>query len=354
MKAYLYLENGDVFEGNAFGYQEETTGEVVFNTGMTGYQEVLTDPSYWGQIVVMTYPLIGNYGTNLDDHESDGIKVKGFIVRDKCNDPNNFRCEMELEEFLKQSKIPAIEGVDTRALTKVLRNAGTMNGIISLKELTSEEVSERIKKYSNKEAVSSVSIEKKYTIEGNGPHIALVDFGAKSNIIDSLQRRNCKITVLPYNTKAADILSGDYDCVFLSNGPGDPMDLPEVIEEIKKLIGKKPLLGICLGHQLLALALGGTTAKMKFGHRGVNHPVKDLAKDKTIITSQNHGYVVKDVPADTNVTFININDDTIEGIRHKKYPVCSVQFHPEASPGPKDADYIFDEFIEFIKIGNRE
>lgn len=348
MKVYLYLENGQVFEGKAFGSLAETTGEVVFNTGMSGYQEVLTDPSYFGQIVVMTYPLIGNYGINLEDAESDGVKVKGFIVRDKCEMPNNFRCEMELDGYLKQHNIPAIEGIDTRALTKVLRNAGTMNGLISLKQLTKTEVNNRLSKYSNVEAVKNVSIKEKYTIEGNGPHIALMDFGIKKSIIDSLKARGCKLTVLPYNTSADEMLSPIYDAVFLSNGPGDPMDLPEVVHEIKKVVSKKALLGICLGHQLIAIALGGATKKLKFGHRGVNHPVKDIKQGKVIITSQNHGYYVNELPKNCEITYMNLNDDTIEGIMHKEYAISSVQFHPEAHPGPEDANYIFDEFLKCI------
>lgn len=349
MKAYLYLENGTVFEGKAFGSFHEEWGEVVFNTGMTGYQEVLTDPSYTGQIVVMTYPLIGNYGINLEDSESDAPKVKGFVVREKCKAPNNFRCEMELEGYLKQWGIAGIEGIDTRALTKILRNAGTMNGIISPVELTKVQVQEKIKKISNKDVVATVSAKEKYTIEGNGPHLALFDFGMKTGIVDSLRKRNCKLTVVPYNTTAEEILSEDYDAVFLSNGPGDPEDLPEVAVEINKLIGKKPVLGICLGHQLIALSQGGKTKKLKFGHRGVNHPVKDMEKGRVIITSQNHGYYVSEVPEDMVVTYQNVNDGTVEGIKHTKYPVCCVQFHPEANPGPRDADYIFDEFLKFIK-----
>ncbi len=349
MQAYLYLENGEVFQGTAFGCFDEVTGEVVFNTGMTGYQEVLTDPSYWGQIVCMTYPLIGNYGINLDDSESHGIKVKGFIVRDKCEMPNNFRCEMELESYLIQNKIPAIEGIDTRALTKILRDTGTMKGVISLKQLTQTQQQHKFESFHNKEAVSMVSCTEKRIIDDEGMRIAVMDFGIKKSIINALKRRKCKISLFPYNTAAEELLSEEYDCIFLSNGPGDPMDLPQVIGEIKKMIHKKPMLGICLGHQLLALAMGGDTEKMKFGHRGVNHPVKDLKSGKVIMTSQNHGYHVSRIPEDCKITHIHINDKTVEGIMHKEYPVYSVQFHPEASPGPKDADYVFDEFIKFIK-----
>ena len=228
-----------------------------------------------------------------------------------------------------------------------------MKGIISSVELTKVQVHERIKKYSNKEAVKCVSTKEKYTIEGNGMHLALYDFGMKTGIIDSLKKRNCKLTIVPYNTTAEEIILGGYDAVFLSNGPGDPEDLPEVASQINQLIGKKPVLGICLGHQLIALAQGGKTEKLKFGHRGVNHPVKDLEKGKVIITSQNHGYYVSEVPEDMVVTYLNVNDGTIEGIKHKKHPVCSVQFHPEANPGPKDADYIFDDLLDVVKEFNR-
>ncbi len=347
---YLYLENGEVFEGKSFGYDDETIGEVVFNTGMSGYQEVLTDPSYWGQIVTMTYPLIGNYGINLEDSESNEPKVKGFIVRDRCEAPSNFRCELELDGYLKQHKIPAIEGIDTRALTKILRSAGTMNGVISLKQLTKTEIEERISKFSNKDAVESVSTKEKFEIKGDQKHIALMDFGIKNSIVKSLEKRGCQLTILPHDTKAEELLKEKYDGVFLSNGPGDPEDIPQVIEEMKKVIKTKPVLGICLGHQIIALALKGKTEKLKFGHRGVNHPVKDFENNKVIITSQNHGYYVSEVPEDIDVTFRNINDGTIEGIKHKFLPVQSVQFHPEANPGPKDADYIFDEFIKFIDV----
>ena len=310
MKGKLILEDGTIFEGKAFGYLGDSIGEVVFNTSMTGYQEVLTDPSYYGQIVTMTYPLVGNYGINLEDMESNKSHVKGFIVREKSNDPNNFRCEMDLDTYLKQNKVIGLEGIDTRALTKILRNNGTMKGIITLENASLEDV--------------------------------------KSNILRSFVKRDCDITVFPATTKPEEILGINPDLIFLSNGPGDPEDLEDVIENIRELIGKKPIVGICLGHQLLALTLGGKTSKLKFGHRGGNHPVKDLEENKIFITSQNHGYYVSEMPENMEVTHINLNDNTVEGMRHKELPIYSVQYHPEACPGPKDNDYIFDKFLELV------
>lgn len=347
MKAKLILENGTIFNGTAFGYLKETVGEVVFNTGMTGYEEALTDPSYYGQIVTMTYPLIGNYGINLDDMESDSPKVKGFIVREKCNYPNNFRCELEIDTYLKQNKILGLEGIDTRALTKILRNNGTMKGIITLDTFNDDEVKQKLKNFNNKNAVKNVTTKTVHTIEGNGKHVAILDFGIKSNIIKSFVQRGCKVTLLPAYTSSEEILKLDPDLIFLSNGPGDPEDLLEPIKNIKDLVGKKPIVGICLGHQLLALALGGKTEKLKFGHRGCNHPVKDLEENKVHITSQNHGYYVAKVPEDMEITHISLNDQTVEGMKHKKLPIFSVQFHPEACPGPHDSDYIFDKFISY-------
>lgn len=347
MKAKLILENGAIFEGKAFGYLKESIGEVVFNTGMTGYQEVLTDPSYFGQIVTMTYPLIGNYGINLEDMESDCPKVKGFIVREKCDSPSNFRCELELNDYLQQNKIIGLEGVDTRALTKILRNHGTMKGIISLEDISYEEAARKLELFSNRDAVWKVTPKAKYEIPGEGKHVAIMDFGIKSNIVRSFVKRGCKVTVFPANSKAEEILNVNPDLVFLSNGPGDPEDLTEVIENIKSIVGQKPIVGICLGHQLLALALGGKTKKLKFGHRGCNHPVKDVEKNRVHITSQNHGYYVEVLPEGMLVTHISMNDGTIEGMKHKELPVFSVQFHPEACPGPKDSDYIFDEFMKY-------
>lgn len=347
MKAKLILENGTIFEGTAFGYLEESVGEVVFNTGMTGYQEVLTDPSYYGQIVTMTYPLIGNYGINIEDTESKSIKVKGFIVREKCSSPSNFRCEFQLEDYLKQNKIIGLEGIDTRALTKILRNNGTMKGIITLEELDSEEVQEKLESFSNEYAVKSVSTGVIKQVEGTGKHVAILDFGIKQNIVRNFVKRGCKVSVFPYDASSDEVLAVNPDLIFLSNGPGNPEDLPGSIENIKNLIGKKPIVGICLGHQLLALSLGGKTSKLKFGHRGSNHPVKDLEENRVHITSQNHGYVVEQLPEEFEVTHVNLNDGTIEGMKHKTLPIYSVQFHPEACPGPKDSEYIFDKFMKY-------
>ena len=347
MKAKLILENGVIFEGKAFGYLKENVGEVVFTTGMTGYQEVLTDPSYHGQIVTMTYPLIGNYGINLEDMESNKPQVSGFIVREKCDIPNNFRCELTLDDYLRQNKIIGLEGIDTRALTKILRSNGTMRGIIVLDDSKLEDVKGKIEGFSNKEAVHIVSTKEKYEIEGPGKHVAVIDYGIKTNILRCFEKRGCKLTVFPSNVSSDEVLSVNPDLVFLSNGPGDPEDLKVEIETIKNIIGKKPVVGICLGHQLLALSLGGKTAKLKFGHRGGNHPVKDLETGKVHITSQNHGYYVNNIPKDVEVTHVNINDETVEGMKHKVMPIYSVQFHPEASAGPKDSEYIFDRFLNY-------
>lgn len=347
MKAKLILENGMIFEGKAFGYLKETVGEVVFNTGMTGYQEVMTDPSYYGQIVTMTYPLIGNYGVNLEDGESNSPKVKGFIVREKCDHPSNFRCELELDTYLKQNKIIGLEGIDTRALTKVLRNNGVMRGIITLEDILHEDADKKISSFSTEEAVLEVTTREKYEIAGEGKHVAIMDFGIKLNIIRSFIERGCRITVFPATASAEEVLGVNPDLVFLSNGPGDPEHLPGSIENIKKMVGRKPMVGICLGHQLLALSLGGKTKKLKFGHRGCNHPVKDLVNNKVHITSQNHGYYVDVLPEDMVETHVSLNDGTNEGMRHKSLPIFSVQFHPEACPGPKDSDYIFDEFMKY-------
>ncbi|MCH3963172.1 MAG: carbamoyl phosphate synthase small subunit [Clostridium sp.] len=351
MKAKLILENGDSFEGEAFGYLQDTVGEVVFNTGMTGYEEILTDPSYYGQIVTMTYPLIGNYGINLSDVESESPKVKGFIVRENCKLSSNFRSELELEDYLKLNKIVGICGIDTRALTKLLRNNGTMKGIITVKDVNFPMVKDEIASFSNREAVSKVTAKNIYSIEGKRKHIAILDFGIKKSIINNFVDRGFKITVFPADTDAKTVLGIDPDLIFLSNGPGDPCDLKDEIKNIRELAVKKPTVGICLGHQLLALAFGGSTAKLKFGHRGCNHPVKDLQSGRVHITSQNHGYYVNKLPENMETTHISLNDGTIEGMRHKELPVYSIQFHPEAAPGPVDNNYIFDEFAGYASKG---
>lgn len=351
MKAQLILENGVVFNGKAFGYIKETVGEVVFNTGMTGYQEVLTDPSYYGQIVTMTYPLIGNYGINIEDIESKSVKVRGFIVRENCQAPSNWRCEFELEDYLKRNKIIGLEGIDTRALTKIIRNNGTMRGIITVRELTPAQIKTKLDSFNNTNAVNEVTCQEMQVIEGEGPHIAMIDYGMKNNIIRSFKRRGCKMTIVPARTTAAEILALNPDGIFLSNGPGDPKDIGTGIDEIKKLMGVKPITGICLGHQILALAMGADTEKLKFGHRGANHPVKDLQTGRVMITSQNHGYVVVNdtLPKDVEVTHLNLNDYTIEGMRDLTKQIYSIQFHPEACPGPHDTDPIFDEFVAMMK-----
>ena len=352
IKAELILENGIKFYGNAFGYIKETVGEVVFTTGMTGYQETLTDPSFAGQIVTMTYPLIGNYGINLEDMESRKPFLKGFVVREKCDVPNNWRCEMNLDDFLQQNKIMGIEGIDTRALTRVLRENGTMKGIITTRvdDLTPSQIKQKFDTYTNAYAVKEVTIDEPYTINGIGTHFAVLDCGIKQNILRDLSKRGCKLSVFPAFTSADEILSVNPDAIFLGNGPGDPQDIPEVVETVKKLIESGiPVLGICLGHQLISLALGCNTKRLKFGHHGGNHPVKDVKTGRVYITSQNHNFVVCDLSDDVEPTFVNVNDGSIEGIRHKTKPIYSVQFHPEASPGPLDTEFLFDRFIKTVE-----
>ncbi|NLD49980.1 MAG: carbamoyl phosphate synthase small subunit [Clostridiaceae bacterium] len=353
MKAFLALEDGTVFEGENFGIEGEVIGEIVFNTGMTGYQEVLTDPSYCGQVVTMTYPLIGNYGVNIDDTESKKPQVKGFIVRELCDNPSNWRSVETLNDYLKRHNIIGIQGIDTRALTRVLREKGTMKGIIS----TSPDfnLSERladIKAYAIKDPVQFVTTEEVVHYKGEGFKVALIDLGIKQNIVRSLLKRGCDVHVFPANAKPEEIEGIHPDGIMLSNGPGDPKDCVETINTLKELMGKKPIFGICLGHQLTALANGADTERLKYGHRGCNHPVKDLDKDLTYITSQNHGYTIVESSMDKTrmeVSHRNMNDGTVEGIRYRNIPVFTVQFHPEASPGPTDTAYLFDEFIEMMK-----
>ncbi|MGD9569581.1 MAG: carbamoyl phosphate synthase small subunit [Sedimentibacter sp.] len=351
MKGKLILENGMIFEGDCFGNISDTVGEVVFNTGMTGYQEILTDPSYYGQIVTMTYPLIGNYGINIDDSQSESPKVKGFIIRERCLEASNFRCEFDLDTYLKKNNIMAIEGIDTRHLTKTIRNAGTMKGIITTNAIGKSDIEKYYNGFSNKKAVQEVTAKEIKTIGEGNIHVGIMDFGIKNNIINSFLGKGCKITIFPAFTEVEKILSYNLDGVFLSNGPGDPADLSVIINNVKILIKKVPVTGICLGVQLIALALGIETTKMKFGHRGCNHPVKNLLNGKVAITSQNHGYMIKknSLIDDVEITHININDETIEGIRHKYLPVMGVQYHPEACPGPHDSNSIFDDFINIYK-----
>jgi carbamoyl-phosphate synthase small subunit len=353
MKAILALEDGTIFTGKSFGVEGEVIGEIVFNTGMTGYQEVLTDPSYCGQIVTMTYPLIGNYGVNLEDIESSRPQVKGFIVRELCKTPSNWRSIETLNDYLKRHNIIGIEGIDTRALTKILRSKGTMNGIVTTDESFDFESSlESIKSYGIKNPVYEVTTKEVIHYEGNGFKVALIDLGIKQNIVRSLLNRGCEVFVFPAWSKVEEILAINPDGIMLSNGPGDPKDCKDVIDTIKKLIGKKPIFGICLGHQLTALANNGNTGRLKYGHRGCNHPVKDINKDLTYITSQNHGYTILEESLDRELIEIshrNMNDNTVEGVRYKGVPVFTVQFHPEASPGPKDTAYLFDEFMDMMK-----
>lgn len=350
--ASLILENGTVFTGKAFGYVHDVVGEVVFTTNMTGYQETLTDPSFCGQIVVMTYPLIGNYGVNFEDMESDAPALTAFIVRERCDYPSNFRTEMDLDGFLRQNKIMGLEGIDTRALTKIIRNNGCMKGIITTEaELSDNDVKERFDSLDNSDVISRVSTKTKYNIKGGGKRVAFIDMGAKAGILRDLKSRGCDITVFPYNVSSTEIEEVNPDMVFISNGPGDPTDVPETIETVKNLIGRYSICGICMGHQVIGLALGCKTEKLKFGHHGGNHPVKNLDTGKVFITSQNHNYIVSDLPDDVEELYINVNDGTCEGIKHKTLPIRSVQFHPEASPGPLDTGFLFDDFLSIAEGG---
>jgi carbamoyl-phosphate synthase small subunit len=355
---YLLLENGTVFKGKAFGAEGDVIGEVVFTTAMTGYLETLTDPSYYGQIVVQTFPLIGNYGVIPHDFESRKSFVKGYIVRDWCQEPSNFRNEGDLDTFLQEQNVPGLYGIDTRALTKIVRENGVMNGMI-LSELPKDMSADmaEIRKYLITEAVANTSCE----AAEEHPHtsddekalrVVLMDLGAKYNICRELQKRGCDVTVVPYNTKADEIKAMRPDGIMLSNGPGDPAENTEVIKEISILRESGiPVFGICLGHQLLALASGGKTEKMKYGHRGANQPAKRLADGRVFITSQNHGYCVVggSLPDFAQVSFVNANDGTCEGVTYTDKPVFSVQFHPEASAGPLDSGFLFDDFVKLMK-----
>ena len=352
--AILLLADGRIFEGKSFGYQGESTGEVCFNTGMTGYQEILTDPSYCKQIVTMTSPHIGNYGINEEDIESENIQVAGFVIKEETMTPSNWRSTQSLGEYLKKNKIVGIKEIDTRSLTRHIRDKGAMNGIISSNDLDIQSLEKKLKEFPDMNGLDlakDVTTQKKYKWPGKGQYkVAVIDFGIKKNILRLLSDAGCELTVFPASIKAEDILSFEPDGVFLSNGPGDPLAVTYGIETVKKLLGKVPLFGICLGHQILALALGASTFKLKFGHRGINHPVRNNEKNTVEITSQNHGFAVDldSLPPNVISTHINLNDNTSGGIRCTDIPAFSVQYHPESSPGPHDSRYLFNQFIEMM------
>ncbi|MBI5439786.1 MAG: glutamine-hydrolyzing carbamoyl-phosphate synthase small subunit [Deltaproteobacteria bacterium] len=373
-RALLALTDGTTYAGWSFGAEGETSGEVVFNTSMTGYQEVLSDPSYKGQMVVMTYPEIGNYGVNPEDFESSRIHVEGFIVKEAWETPSNWRATKSLHEFLREQGIVGIQGIDTRALTKHLREHGAMIGVISTEDLEGSSLVEKARvapTIEGRDLVAEVTCKAPFHWDtadwavGEGYRkprrpgdfrVVAYDFGVKYNILRQLTSVGCDVTVVPARTTAEEVLALDPHGVFLSNGPGDPQCVPYAAEAVRKLMGKKPIFGICLGNQIIGLALGGTTRKLKFGHHGANQPVKDLSTEKVEITSQNHNFVVdleslrhSEHAEAVEVTHINLNDQTVEGIRHKKYPLFSVQYHPEASPGPHDAAYLFRRFAQMME-----
>lgn len=354
MKGYLVLEDGSIWEGQAFGATGQRAGEVVFNTGMTGYQELLTDPSYCGQIVVMTYPLIGNYGVNDQDFESRRPFARGFIVREWAQEPSNWRCKETVDDYLRRTGVIGLAGIDTRALTRRLRSHGTMRGIIcSDQQIDAKALCEEAKNsphISGQPLIDEVTTPEVYSLPGESHKVVLMDFGAKDNIARSLHLRGCHVTVVPARTTAAEVLAMNPDGIMLSNGPGDPQDVPYAIEAVRQLLGVKPVFGICLGHQIMGLAIGAKAYKLPFGHRGSNHPVKDLTTGRVYITSQNHGFVIdgKTVPEQAVVSHINMNDGSVEGLNFKDIPAFSVQYHPEASPGPDDSGYLFDRFFDMM------
>ena len=371
--ALLVLEDGTVYHGYAFAGHGEVLGEVVFNTGMTGYQEILTDPSYKGQIVTMTYPLIGNYGINSEDMESAGVHLEGFIVREYQSHPSNWRSRQTLKEFLESHNKLGVEGIDTRALTRRIRLEGAMRGVLTTETQDVDLLLKRVRAYPGlvgRDLVKSVTCEKPYYWKDGAPEpmekwgrqpssgrlrVVVLDCGVKYNILRNLERLGCDVLVLPAATPAPEIFSYDPDGVLLSNGPGDPAPLTYIIETVRQLLGGIPVFGICLGHQILGQALGGRTAKQKFGHRGVNQPVKNMHSGQIEITSQNHGFIVEpeSLPVDLERTHVNLNDNTLEGLSYPSFMAFSVQYHPEAAPGPHDATYLFNQFIDFMKMKER-
>ncbi|HFI0234973.1 glutamine-hydrolyzing carbamoyl-phosphate synthase small subunit [Streptococcus suis] len=350
-KRLLILEDGTIFEGQAFGANISVTGEIVFNTGMTGYQESITDQSYNGQILTFTYPLVGNYGINRDDYESIRPTCKGVVVSEWARRASNWRNQLTLDEFLKAKKIPGISGIDTRALTKIIRKHGTMKATMADVGDSVEHLSDQLRAtVLPTNNIAQVSTKTAYPAPGTGKNIVLVDFGLKHSILRELAKRNCNVTVVPYDTSAQEILDLAPDGVMLSNGPGDPDDVADVLEMIRTVQGQIPIFGICMGHQLFAKANGAKTYKMKFGHRGFNHAVREIATGRVDFTSQNHGFAVsrEDLPECLMITHEEINDKSVEGVRHRHHPAFSVQFHPDAAPGPHDASYLFDEFMDLI------
>lgn len=349
MQGILYLEDGTMYVGEGIGKRGTTVGEIVFNTSMTGYQEILTDPSYAGQIITMTYPLIGNYGVNDIYNESLKVFAKGFIVKSISKNPSNYLSKDSLDNMLKNMGVVGVSGIDTRSVTKKIRDIGSVKCVISNENLSINDIKSFFENHSiEEEFMKQVSTKEIYGIQGTGKKIALIDFGVKGNIINNLKERNCDVTIFPYDTPYKKIMEFNPDGILLSNGPGDPKFIGRGMDTVKKLIGKKPIFGICLGHQILALALGGDTYKMKFGHRGANHGVYDIKQDRAFITSQNHGYGVKRESLNgtgLTVTHVNLNDNTVEGMEHENLPIFSVQFHPEGSAGPTDTEYLFDQFI---------
>ena len=360
MERYLILEDGTVFEGTAFGSEAASVGEIVFNTSMTGYQEILSDPSYCGQIVTMTYPLIGSYGINSDDFESIEPAAKGMVVRELAEFPSNFRSNTTLDELLKNKGIPGISGIDTRKLTRLIRSKGTVKGVLTAagEQVAVDEIVQQLQATvlpSNQ--VAQVSTMRPYPSPGRGKRVVLIDYGMKHGILRELNNRDCDVIVVPYNTTSKEILAWGPDGVMLSNGPGDPKDVEECVEVVRELLGEVPIFGICLGHQLFARACGADTFKLKFGHRGGNHPVRDLVTGRIEITSQNHGYAVdEDTLQGTRlkVTHSALNDGTNEGLAHLDYPAFTVQYHPESSPGPEDSNYLFDRFIDVMNATRKE